>query len=746
VSDFNVSFVSGVIPSGQSTNDQTCAVNDVSRAFFLPACYPHTTTGIGRTTGSMNDGLSKTFGLPTLIDNDTVRFEDDGATSGVARNNQQATWLVEYRGPSNGPNAVVLRGAGKMNIANGASTVDSNAITGISDITKCVVFAYGYGTHNSNVMGLYSVHADLVDTGTAIVVRAKRATSSASDTVVAYRVMEFTGSNWTIQKVAHTFAASSTNEDATISSVSPNNSFVVTSSMHPINSANNDLNTFYIWQPNATTLRHRLKTRNASVPLQTLSWVISNPQLRVTRFGVVDGVADFTAVGDNNADSKTIPIDGLPQPVDATSTAIIGYMGSEAADSTAVPAIMTQFSLPNLANVLAKKSTSHGNSEYTVQVLDFSSVVSPRIDGVSLVQDGQSFTITGAFSPGTPTVTHKGEAVTVTANNSTTITCTASLGTKKYGTSYPLVVVDPSGVQLTTDVPMSPAAGTLYTDLAPGLLDSTLRLTASADLDGSEQIRWTDPNVNIFSNGAFRALASVSSFTVSVNDGTGWSASATETLQSPVLPPSITTALPDYDFLYGDEVQINFGNYAAGWTSITVNGTSLLGLTFDGALLKGTALFPGVVALTVHWTNSAGSVSDTALLTVEAPIPPPEEPPPEVPGTTFPPDPVGGGGGHAGYDDTDRAVRRAQEKALEATLREMYQRLYPQPTEADEEPAAVEDEAPAPAPAAPAPKVATPGTAAILKTGAQNMVSRKLPNFDVAMSIFDKMLGKFRGM
>jgi hypothetical protein len=417
-----------------------------------------------------------------------VTFNDYNDSS--LNNNYCATWLLTYLGPAGGPDEIVNRGSFSLTVADGASTVDSSAISGIVDASKLVALVYAAGEHNSADYRSHCPRVDIVNTGGSTYVLRITRLNTSGDLNVVGRVAEFTGANWSVQKVTHTFAASNTNEDESIDAVDTAHSFTISYMMHT--DANQPTRQMYhVWLHNGTTLRHRIRTKPATDPVVT-SWIISHPRLNVTRYGTPDGTSDVVGSG-ATPEAASINITAVP---DTTQAMVIGYMGSDTALTTTAPCGLRSFEFADADTITARRSDGLGDSEYVLQVIDFSDLTASRIDSVTEITDEEDFTITGVFDTN-PVVTHGGDAVTVNSSNSTTIECTASVGTKRYGRFYTLQVLDDSGLPATIDAPIAPTADINYANLYPPLVVASQRpttepmdLDAAVDTYGSVQARW----------------------------------------------------------------------------------------------------------------------------------------------------------------------------------------------------------------------------------------------------------------
>ena len=118
-------------------------------------------------------------------------------------------------------------------------------------------------------------------------------------------------------------------------------------------------------------------------------------------------------------------------------------------------------------------------------------------------------------------------------------------------------------------------------------------------------------------SGALRATNSV---------GSGASASFSFTTDRTLVPPTVSTALPDLNLSEGDTVSINLASFFADAVSYGVTGLPAgSGLSFSGSVISGTANTSDSDAspftLTVTATNADGSESDSFGVAVVQPGP-----------------------------------------------------------------------------------------------------------------------------
>lgn len=523
MSDFTIAFREGVIPGNDFDVDVSVATSDVTKAFLIPSMYPQQSAGVGRASGgASNDTLSNALATANLIDADTITFTDGDNSS--SHNNLVGCHLVEYTGPAGGANEVVVRA---IKVFSGtAAQFDSTAIAGIADINKCVPFVFVGGTLNSGAWTSHAGTAQVVNDGVNNVVRINKTNGTNTLNVVAY-VVEFVGSNWTVQKITHNYAASNTDENEVISAVTLAKTFIY-NTWKPSQNLPRDA-THLVWLSSTTQLRHRVRGSVSGTPV-SISYVISNPQLNVQVIGAdPDGTEDLAATG-TSPEVRDLTITEVPN---INQCIVLGFAGSYVNAAQNRPSVCTLFNLTSGTNLQLRRSVSDGGTEYKIQIIDFTNVIGASIDSVTALVDGSNFTITGNFGALTGNgVTLGGVVQAAVSANSTTIVRTSTLGTLKYGVGYDLVVT--AGATLTVPgTQIGVPAGKNYVDLST-LATSGQRITATPDLAPGDQIEWSNVvggtinDVTVASDGTFSCSAGVTAFTVRVNDGTGWGTTAVQ--------------------------------------------------------------------------------------------------------------------------------------------------------------------------------------------------------------------------
>ncbi len=254
-------------------------------------------TGAGRsTTGATTNALDTTAYISNASNITTsVTFTRAGTT-----NDTRIDWeIVEYQGITGGTNEIVVRGQGSVSVASAAATADTPTVSGVVTDADVVVFVTGQGNNDTGSTkyntGLYTSNW----IGASTVGRFTRGDSTAAGNV-SYAVVEFTGTNWKIQRSEHTYTAAGSNETNTITAVNA----LSRTFMHVQKRSGTGLNGMDEIGANVsltatTTVTFILQTGATTPASQTsVAWVIENTQTTGTPASVQR--ANFSRTNNTN--------------------------------------------------------------------------------------------------------------------------------------------------------------------------------------------------------------------------------------------------------------------------------------------------------------------------------------------------------------------------------------------------------------------------------------------------------------
>lgn len=185
--------------------------------------------------------------------------------------------LVEYVGEAGGPNEFIVRGDDMVNMTSG-TTEDTATISGVADANDLWLLDTGF-IANATLYGsrLDSYLTTLEWVGASNVVRFTRQGSSLS-IYASCVVVEFTGSNWTVQRLTPSAGAATVPVDVAINPIgSVFRGFVWSQARSGTGSADSEEECMWqAWLTDESTLTVTAFHATNSADLEFVCWVISN--------------------------------------------------------------------------------------------------------------------------------------------------------------------------------------------------------------------------------------------------------------------------------------------------------------------------------------------------------------------------------------------------------------------------------------------------------------------------------------
>ena len=173
-------------------------------------------TGGGPSTGGGNRNAADVMAYISNPDNlkTSITFTRAGTT-----NDTRISWeIIEYQGTVGGENEMKVRKTEVITVANAAATANGTILSNVTDGADVVAFITGQGNPNANrtafVSGLNTSNWDGINNR---IVLTRAATTGAVPVSVA--AVEFTGSNWKVQRSERTYTGVGATETNSITAV-----------------------------------------------------------------------------------------------------------------------------------------------------------------------------------------------------------------------------------------------------------------------------------------------------------------------------------------------------------------------------------------------------------------------------------------------------------------------------------------------------------------------------------------------
>jgi hypothetical protein len=386
-----VQYVSGVVASGVtqhvlSAGTHFQAISALSRAFILPATTMPT-VGIGVAGGGAGP---RTWALNCDISSTTTILLNRAEASNPT---EFAFWIIEYIGPAGGPNEFIMRAKRIFAFVPGLLQTNSNPISDIVDVNRCVPFISGrHDTTNTNGLRYFIASARMWLSGGDNVMQLTRSLFENGDPTYVCYCVEFTGSNWGVQTFNATNWTANVNQDLAMTPITLGKAWLYSH----FRGGDRDTpagQTNFAWIVDQDTVRTR--TVEVSVNSQARYWVISNADARfvVSVVNAVDSIIDVAS----GLDTAQVTIPAAP----SNGTIITGWLGSSATTTLDNPASQWRISRTGTTTAEAFRTRSIGSTEYIIQVVSF-----PADDASLVIQPAPAvMTLTGAVPNGPVYVT-----------------------------------------------------------------------------------------------------------------------------------------------------------------------------------------------------------------------------------------------------------------------------------------------------------------------------------------------------
>ncbi len=136
-----------------------------------------------------------------------------------ALNNTRISWeIIEYQGVAGGENEIKVRQQSTATYVAGNTTVTTGAASGVVDDTDIAVFLTGQYNPSAAATAYNQGISTAAWNGAGDTVTLTRGASGVA-AIASYAVVEFTGTNWKVQRAQHTFSAVGTTQTQSITAV-----------------------------------------------------------------------------------------------------------------------------------------------------------------------------------------------------------------------------------------------------------------------------------------------------------------------------------------------------------------------------------------------------------------------------------------------------------------------------------------------------------------------------------------------
>lgn len=278
--------------------------------------------------------------------------------------NTRIYWeIVEYTGSGGGGNEFVVRGQAEIEQTTGIQ-MDGPSAT-VTDDNDVVVFITGQrndgSTSGDTDRSLYS--AEWV--AASDIPRFTRGNGVGAGSV-SYAVVEFTGSNWKVQRAEHAYSASGTWETETIASVNSLSRAFLHVQMRTA-SGNVDEMGQQVYLSAVDTASFRLRVGADIFSQFGVAWIVENTQTDGTPMSV-QRVSGIRSTGPPQPDEWTETITAV---ADTATTSIMGETADSSGTGTAGPRGSIGLEVTSPTTVTLWRSDTARSQDYRFEVLEW---------------------------------------------------------------------------------------------------------------------------------------------------------------------------------------------------------------------------------------------------------------------------------------------------------------------------------------------------------------------------------------
>jgi hypothetical protein len=278
--------------------------------------------------------------------------------------------IIEYTGAASGNNEFIVRSAETVSFTSSDTTKDSATISGVVTNSDVVVFVTGVnssGGSGRRETEEFQLTTEYISASNVARLTRGPTVNGFVDPTIA--VVEFTGSNWSVQRIVHTYSAAATNETESITTLSSlSKAFIHHQSRISQSNAGSDGLGQLAWISSTSQLTfYRQDIGSGSVGV---AWVIENTQAT----GAVMNVAQYSGTRANGVGSDP---DVFTQAVTAVSalaeSSIMGEGAWNTGDNADVHRGMLNFELTAVDTVTITRGRNTSDRNWRYQVVEWPS-------------------------------------------------------------------------------------------------------------------------------------------------------------------------------------------------------------------------------------------------------------------------------------------------------------------------------------------------------------------------------------
>ncbi len=285
----------------------------------------------------------------------------------AATSNTRVDWeIVEFVGILGTDNEMIVRDVGTVAYTTTSLVATGTVLSNVTDDSKVVVFVTGASNSNTS-RNFYASQVTSEWDASANAPVFTRAANGASVANISYAVVEFTGANWNVQRIEHSYAAAGVIETENITAV---NSLAKTF-LHVQKRVGATTNVVHygheVWLSSIGAISFQLETgASVALPQVSVAWVIENLQTGLGSMDVQRSNGLTTGGTGPLSLSVTIPV-----AIDATNNTSIMANTRGAGANTTYPRPMAGFTITSTTTYQIWRSNTGAALTYRVEIVEW---------------------------------------------------------------------------------------------------------------------------------------------------------------------------------------------------------------------------------------------------------------------------------------------------------------------------------------------------------------------------------------
>ena len=310
-------------------------------------------TGMGITSGGGNQSVDDFTVVPVQSGANTV------LTRAGSSNDCRVDWeIVQYTGTTS-DNEFIVREKGVLTLANGVATSTPALPSGILNNDDVVIWITGQAGSDT---GRNAPHSALFTAEMGSTTWTATRGNTTNNGYLAYAIVEYTGSDYTVNSESFTVASVETTHALTTAVSDVTKTFIHAQNRYDtsLTAGINDASV-RVYLSSTTALSVRNETSDELTLKEHVVYLVENPNLTVQRVA-----AEMAGTGEEETETVSIT-----QVADTELTSLTGLTSTSTGGGTALPRGYINFTLSSDSSVLLRQSDDGQTSQYSFEVVEW---------------------------------------------------------------------------------------------------------------------------------------------------------------------------------------------------------------------------------------------------------------------------------------------------------------------------------------------------------------------------------------